>query len=156
MGYLRSYRGDYGRARMRGDPGLFGFLKKIVGGAVKIGGSILRAGTVPGRLSGLIPGRARPQVQQFPGGRMMTIPTPQVRATGEPMAALAGAGEGRRRRRMNVTNPKALRRAIRRTDGFVKLARRALKGTGYTIVSRSSRVRRTVVKESGPGSVTIQ
>jgi hypothetical protein len=62
----------------------------------------------------------------------------------------------RKRRRMNVTNPKALRRAIRRQTGFVKLARRALKGTGYTIVSRGSRRPRTVVKESGPGSVTVQ
>lgn len=36
-------------------------------------------------------------------------------------------------RRMNVANPRALRRAMRRTDGFVKLAKRALKGTGYAV-----------------------
>lgn len=48
---------------------------------------------------------------------------------------LAKDGSGRmvRNRRMNPANPKALRRAIRRTDGFVKLAKRALKGTGYAV-----------------------
>ena len=39
---------------------------------------------------------------------------------------------------MNVGNAKALRRAIRRTDGFVRLSRSALKNTGYKIVSKSS------------------
>jgi len=43
-----------------------------------------------------------------------------------------------RRRRMNVGNAKALRRAIRRTDGFVRLSRSALKNTGFKIVSKSS------------------
>ena len=38
-----------------------------------------------------------------------------------------------RNRRMNVANPRALRRALRRTAGFVKLAKRALKGTGYAV-----------------------
>ena len=38
-----------------------------------------------------------------------------------------------RNRRMNVANPKALRKALRRTDGFVKLAKRSLKGTGYAV-----------------------
>src|SRR5215471_2000305 len=41
-------------------------------------------------------------------------------------AALAGMAGGRRRRRMRVTNPKALRRAIRRTQGFAKLAMRTI------------------------------
>lgn len=44
-----------------------------------------------------------------------------------------GSGRLVRNRRMNVANPKALRRAMRRTDGFVKLAKRALKGTGYAV-----------------------
>ncbi|HEX8797959.1 MAG TPA: hypothetical protein VF772_05065, partial [Terriglobales bacterium] len=48
-------------------------------------------------------------------------------ATGKLLArhAAAAAG-GRRRRRMRVTNPKALRRAIRRTQGFAKLAMRTI------------------------------
>ena len=44
-----------------------------------------------------------------------------------------GSGRLVRNRRMNVANPRALRRAMRRTDGFVKLAKRALKGTGYAV-----------------------
>ena len=44
-----------------------------------------------------------------------------------------GSGRLVRNRRMNVTNPRALRRSIRRLDGFVKLAKRALKGTGYAV-----------------------
>ena len=44
----------------------------------------------------------------------------------------------RRRRRMNAGNAKALRRAIRRTDAFVRLSRSALKNTGFKIVSKSS------------------
>ncbi|GAJ04430.1 unnamed protein product, partial [marine sediment metagenome] len=60
----------------------------------------------------------------------------------------------RKRRRMNVTNAKALRRAIRRTDGFVKLAKRALKGTGYTVSRRGSGRRApTTIVETGAGSV---
>ncbi|GAI98926.1 unnamed protein product, partial [marine sediment metagenome] len=43
---------------------------------------------------------------------------------------------------MNVGNARALRRSIRRQTGFVKLARRALKGTGYRIATTSSRSRR--------------
>src|SRR6516162_2624486 len=35
-------------------------------------------------------------------------------------------GGGRKHRRMRVTNPKALRRAIRRTQGFAKLAMRTI------------------------------
>ncbi len=44
-----------------------------------------------------------------------------------------GSGRLVRNRRMNVANPRALRRAMRRTAGFVKLAKRALKGTGYAV-----------------------
>jgi hypothetical protein len=58
-------------------------------------------------------------------------------------------------RRMNVGNAKALRRAIRRQTGFVKLARRALQGTGYSIVSKGSRRPKTVVREHGAGGVIV-
>lgn len=44
---------------------------------------------------------------------------------GARLAAHLGRG-GRRHRRMRVTNPKALRRAIRRTQGFAKLAMRTI------------------------------
>jgi hypothetical protein len=58
-------------------------------------------------------------------------------------------------RRRDLGNTKALRRADSRVDGFVNLARSALRHTGYRVVSKSSRVRRgpRTVVESGPGSV---
>jgi hypothetical protein len=47
-------------------------------------------------------------------------------------------GSCRKRPTMNVANPRALRRAIRRQTGFVKLARRALRGTGDVIGRRGT------------------
>lgn len=80
-----------------------------------------------------------PTVPPPPGGVMMgrtAIPAVAAQAGCAPSGYhLAKDGSGRfvRNRRMNPANPKALRRAIRRTDGFVKLAKRALKGTGYAV-----------------------
>lgn len=62
------------------------------------------------------------------------------------------------RRRMNVANTKALRRASRRVNGFVKVATRALEGTGFKVVRRTTTKKvgpRTIV-ESGPGSVVTR
>lgn len=39
-------------------------------------------------------------------------------------------------RRMNVVNPRALRRGIRRAKGAVKLLRKAASGMGYSVVSK--------------------
>lgn len=77
---------------------------------------------------------------------------------GFPMPTRAGRGAAfaPKRKRMNVANPKALRRAIRRQAGFVKLARRALKGSGYRIVSAGSRRPSIKIQESGPGGVVVQ
>src|SRR5260370_31303153 len=52
-------------------------------------------------------------------------------AAGTPLLRASSGGRavgmvGRRRRRMNVCNPKALRKAIRRTHGFAKLAMRTI------------------------------
>lgn len=171
MGY-GIYKGDYLRSR-RGDPGLFGFLGNVAGGIARAAGSVLPGplGAAARGLGGILPGGSRSSASAAPGGRVLTsyapmtganmpgglIPTPGIGGVIQRM--LPGGQTGymvKKRRRMNVTNPKALRRAIRRQAGFVKLARRALKGTGYTIVSRGSRSRRTVnVRESGPGSVRV-
>ena len=171
MGYLGGYRGDY-LGGYRGDPGLFGSLGKIFKGAVRIGtgvaGSLLPgpAGFIPRSVSrALSPPVRRPPARSSvgtvhaggPPGMGIAMPRGPIPA---PIGTAPGNLSfltGRRRRRMNPANPKALRRAIRRQDGFVKLARRALKGSGYTIVSRGSRARRTVnVRESGSGSVVVR
>jgi hypothetical protein len=42
-----------------------------------------------------------------------------------------------RNRRTNYTNPRALSRAAKRLDGFVGVARKALKTTNYKVVNKS-------------------
>lgn len=49
-------------------------------------------------------------------------------------------------RRMNVANPRALRRGIRRIRGFVKLARKAVRAVGLTIAKSGSRGRKAVAR----------
>lgn len=173
MGYLSSHRGDY-LGSYRGDPGFFKSLLKGIG---KVAGVFLGGGAAPppqqivirqagffggGGPYGLVPPGTRPlstrrRVRQ-------ALPLPQgafSRARGGPpdspeyRAYMAGQ---RKRKRMNVANPKALRRAIRRQAGFVKLAKRALKGSGYTVVSKGSRrpQRAIQITESGPGSVNVR
>lgn len=64
-----------------------------------------------------------------------------------------------KRRTMNPGNAKALRRSIRREEGFAKLARRALKGSRFKVVSASSGTRRPgprTIVESGSGSVVTR
>lgn len=126
------YRGDF----YRGDPGFFSFLGKAIKG---IAGSVLGFG-VP----------AAPKVLALPGagaiarvggitkrvGRVvMKHPVLSAAGAAGTIGAL-GAGisaaerargvPGRRRRRMHVTNVKALRRSLRRVQGFAKLSRRVL------------------------------
>lgn len=161
MPYYGRYVGDYGTGGYyRGDPGFLSNIWKgikrvaapIVGGALlgPVGAAIGTAATMPKPVptfpavgQGFQPptppaGRIGPMAPR-PGGQTRIGPR-----TGGVMAQagccptgyhLAKDGSGRcvRNRRMNPANPKALRRAIRRTDGFVKLAKRALKGTGYAV-----------------------
>lgn len=167
MPYLASRRGDY-LSSYRGDPGLFGFIGKALktglGVVSKLGIPVVSG--VAGMGAGIIAGRPkapamyqRPimQGQALPGGRQV-LPVPGIRGMiqrGVPGGA-TGLMMGPRRRRMNPANPKALRRAIRRQASFVKLARRALKGSGYAITSRGrSRTRPISIKESGPGGVSV-
>lgn len=138
MGYYRGdgnnyYRGDY----YRGDP----FLAALAGGVLgKVAGRVGSAiGRGISRLGGSRAGRAA--VEQLPGVGV-GIAAEQVRnrltstipslgpLTGGPAG---GAGQmelpmfGKKKyRKMNVTNPKALKRALRRAEGFEKLARRTV------------------------------
>lgn len=166
MGYLSSHRGDY-LGSYRGDPGFFKSLLKGIGkvAGVFLGGGaapppqtviIRQAGLVGGGPFGLVPPGTRPVTRRrlpLPTGRFARLRPTAIPGSPEYDAYLAGQ---RKRKRMNVANPKALRRAIRRQSGFVKLARRALKGSGYRIVTAGSRKPSIRIQESGSGGVTVQ
>lgn len=155
------YQGDY----YQGD--LFGFLKKGFSAVTGLAGSIL-----PGPIGGLAKLASRVTRGQASRSTLRAAQARQVQASRgyvqptmarQPMIIPKPGGSGiqkmgypEKRRRMNVTNDKALRRAIRRTNGFVKLAKKALKGSGYKVVSKGSGGKRIVVKEAGAGSVNIQ
>lgn len=112
-----------GAGRMAGDPGLFDTLRKVGRGLV--------AQFVPG---------ATIASQFLPPGRGRGLAIPRIRSTrGAQMVTVGADGVVRRRRRkMNVGNIKALKRAMRRQDGFVKVAKKALKDSNFAVVSKSS------------------
>lgn len=113
-----------------------GFLSSLLSAGVRTIGGFLKGGPV-GAVGGLLAGAAVPPLVKKATG--LGFPGPGGR-TIHPLAALPGGAPlitgPHRRRRMNPANPKALKRAIRREQGFVKLARRTLKGTGFTISRR--------------------
>ena len=136
--------GDYyGRRNLAaGDPGLFGFLGRTLGGAIKgfIGGGPL--GALTGAAKGAL--GQHPVLRQNPIGATLapaaqmlpSFPTLMGPGPGRPVPgikgviqrALPGGETGHaKRRRLNVTNPKALRRAIRRARGFEKLALKTIR-----------------------------
>ena len=132
---------SYGR--LRGDPGFFSTLGKIGGGILGIASTALPGplGTAA-RLGSRLLRPAGPRSTVVTRHSMRRMPSfPALAPTGPtaPMATVAGAQ--RKRRRMNYGNVKALRRADRRIDGFVKVARNALKHTNYKVVSRSAGTR---------------
>lgn len=158
MSYAARPMGDYKTYGYAGDPGwlssLWKGVKKIVprvigmavGGPVgalitgaSIGGGVVSAmkPSPPGLPA---PGGMIGGAVSFPGGT--TVSVAGALPTHAAMGAHAPAGyhldkatKSRwvRNRRMNVANPRALRKALRRTEGFVKLAKRSLKGTGYAV-----------------------
>lgn len=141
MGYYLAGRGDYYGVRGRGDyygrrgrGDLWGFIK----GAAKVGGSLLTGGplaaarTAGGLLlggGGGTPTATSVSIQPPSIGPVQLGPaisvsrTPVLSAHATP--AQVAAQLGMRRRRMNPANPKALRRALRRVQGFGALAARA-------------------------------
>jgi hypothetical protein len=147
-------KGDFYSGRTgyyRGDPGFFSNLLGAVGGAVKgyveSGGSFAKAAA--GAVGGFVKQHpvisaagaagsavaSEQIVTHLPGrhpvgartGGMRTLPgsmgTPVTRGS---RMRPGMAGGGGRRRRMNVCNPRALRRAIRRTHGFARLAMKTI------------------------------
>lgn len=152
MGY---YMGDFsypGNFR-RGDPGFFSFLgraAKAIGGAAA--GIMPGGGPVFGAISRVVGGGAKGKIAEGAGaiikrgvGAIQRHPVISgagaagvIGAGGAILGHHMGAGAPMRgfhvnkhgkvvkNRRMRVTNPRALRRAIRRASGFARLARRVL------------------------------
>lgn len=137
---------SYPYAGMYGDPGFFGAIGRVFKGigkvaagvaGIPIGGKKLPVAT-PGGMTGL-PQKVTGAIQRIPGIVQRLPKGVKMGAAGAGIAAAAGAGGmlldsmGRpvrhRGRRMRVTNVKALRRSIRRCQGFAKLAKRVLRFT---------------------------
>lgn len=136
MGYYRGdyYRGDGGNY-YRGDPFLGGLISKVVpkvatwvGG--RLGGSKARkavgaalgvavASKVPGLTPPILQSGSAPPINIGPLGINPGAALPG----GEPLFSWRGA---KKYRRMNVLNPRALKRALRRAEGFEKFARRTV------------------------------
>ena len=151
----------YGQGDYYAAGGLGSFLGKVARGALGFvtGGPIGAVSAVTGR------GR-----QAAPPGLLLPGVTPAIPLRGpdptprhtipaaRPVSIDPITGMVRpKRRRMNYANGKALGRANRRVDGFVRLAKRSLKHTNYKIVSKSAGRSRpkTVIRESGPGGVVV-
>ena len=127
--YYSGMRGDY----YRGDPFLGGLLSAalpLVGKAVgwvgsKLGGtagSAIARGAATGVAAAAVPLAFNAMEGQggIRIGKRVIHPT-AILPGGKPFIT-----QVRRYRRMNVLNPKALRRALRRAEGFEKFARRTV------------------------------
>jgi len=155
MSYARRPMGDYKTYGYAGDPGflssLWGVVKRvaptIIGGMLggPVGAVIATSGPPGGARSKpkalpAPPGAIAGQIS-FPGGTSIGLGLqagPQkVLGPYDPTRDVAlvptgfhwakdGSGKLVRNRRMNVANPRALRRAMRRAQGFEKLAKRAI------------------------------
>jgi hypothetical protein len=142
------YMGDYYAAGYRGDPGFLSFLGKAasaIGGFIPgVGPLISAAGSAIERIGT----KAAPAALPAAAGAAASatgIGTKMVKGalkhpvlTGAGIAGIAGAAgalahkelskrTGRKRRRMRATNPKALRRALRRAYAFERIAMRTIK-----------------------------
>jgi len=155
MPYAVRPMGDYKTYGYAGDPGWLSSLwkkvvKPIIGGL--IGGPVGAViGGVAGGAAVATSTPALPAIAPPPGsiGGSLTMPGGARLSVGGVLPTHAGLLPGHtpsgyhldkktgtrwvRNRRMNVANPRALRKALRRTDGFVKLAKRSLKGTGFAV-----------------------
>jgi len=154
MSYYARPMGDYKTYGYAGDPGFLSSLWKGVKSVAKslIGIPVLPTG--PGPVALPAPsfpgvGQAPPPMQFRPGGPGVMQPgvgrLPPYTATGPGVEPYGGRppgmiprgyhfakdGSGRlvRNRRMNIANPRALRRAMRRVQGFEKLAKRTISFT---------------------------
>jgi len=151
MTYAQRPMGDYKTYGYAGDPGWLSSLwkgikkiaKPILGGIIGgIGTEMIAAPTGPGAATPALPpppGSIGGAVS-FPGGTRVsvagTLPLGLPSHAGLGMHAPAGYHLDKktrtrwvRNRRMNVANPRALRKAMRRVQGFEKLAKRTIQFT---------------------------
>jgi len=154
MPYAQRPMGDYKTYGYAGDPGwlssLWKGVKKIVprligaavGGPV---GAIITGATIGGSVVGAMKPMGPPALPppgsiggavSFPGGTTVSVAgvLPSHAAVGAHAPAgyhLDKATRTRwvRNRRMNIANPRALRKAMRRVQGFEKLAKRTISFT---------------------------
>jgi len=130
---------------MVGDPGFFGTLGSIFKKAVPVAAGLGLGGPL-GALAANALARRRGGRQAPMATTSIFKPPTAVQLRGFlPGGAKPGISfirddgtVGRKRRRIDYGNTRALRRAVRRTDGFVRIAKSALKNTGFKIVSKSS------------------
>jgi len=164
---MNGMQGDYasGGYGYRGDPGLFSGLVKLikpiwkiarplVGGV--IGGILGGVATAPSEQAVVVTPPAVPGAGAMPGGGM---PTAAGQFVGSAIAGYRGAATAGgvcpvgfhprkdrrlpfkcvRNRRMNIANPRALRRGMRRVQGFEKLARKTISFTRRVKMKKRSR-----------------
>lgn len=143
-------RGDYYSGK--GDPGLLSVVGKVAGVVSKLPGPLGFVGSTVQKLTGSSSSKS---TQLTIPGRVPAIPTPGL--GGYVQRAIPGGQSGYmgasctagyhldkttrskcvRNRSMNYTNPRALARSAKRLDGFVGVARKALKSTNYKVVTKS-------------------
>jgi len=131
MGYYAPQRGDY---YGRGDPGFLSDVWKGVKNVGKAALGYIAGGGAVGQGVRAVGTAFGPGAPAFPGGAIVGPPLPAMGKACAPAGAcppgchLAKDGSGKcvRNRSMNITNPKALRRAIRRVQGFEKIAKRTI------------------------------
>jgi len=137
MGYYAPQRGDY---YGRGDPGFLSDVWKGVKNVAKAATGFVLGGGAIGQGVRAVGTAFAPTPPAFPGGAVVGPPAPAgfggVAADG---CCPRGKHLDKRtrtrcvsNRSMNITNPKALRRAMRRVQGFEKLAKRTIQFTSRT------------------------
>ncbi len=162
MSYAQRPMGDYKTYGYAGDPGwlssvfkfvkkkvipaIFGTVRKEVGGVIAgtAVGAAVATGMAPTAPATTPPGGGIGGAVTFPGGTKIAgaFALPSHAAVGAHAPAgyhLDKATRSRwvRNRRMNIANPRALRKAMRRVQGFEKLAKRTISFTRRVKMKKS-------------------